>query len=170
VRESALFYCSRAEMPLHSKEEIIRQVEEITGRVGRKENIEPVEVELLGGGKSRTLRIYIDKPGGVTHSDCEFISDQVGAILDGEDIIPGDTYKLEVSSPGVERKLIKPADYQRFKGQKVKVILREPVETQKHWEGILEDFDGTTVTLTAGSREIRFPLDQVQKANLKFEW
>ena len=73
-----------------------------------------VEIELLGGGKQRVLRIYIDRPEGVTHGDCEIVSQKWAAILDAEDIIPGENYTLEVSSPGVERKLTKPARLSAF--------------------------------------------------------
>ena len=83
-----------------SHEAITAQVAEIADRVGRPLDIEAVEVELLGGGNSRVLRIYIDKPAGVTHADCEFISQNLGTILDVEDVIPGGSYTLEVSSPG----------------------------------------------------------------------
>ena len=154
-----------------TRETIVAKVVEITDRVGLPERIETVEAELVGGGNSRLLRIYIDKPGGVTHADCEFISQHVGTILDVEDIIPGGSYTLEVSSPGVERKLTKPADYERFRGQKIKVSLREPVENQKRWEGTLTGFSDGTVTIEpAPGKSIRFGLDKIQKANLKFEW
>jgi ribosome maturation factor RimP len=158
-------------MPANSREAVVEKVREITERVGASEEIEVVEIELLGGGKHRTLRIYIDKPTGVTHGDCEMISHNVGTILDVEDVIPGDTYTLEVSSPGVERKLSKPRDFERFVGQKVKVVLREPVENQKRWEGILAAFQENQVTLEAApGRTVQFDLNQVEKANLKFEW
>src|SRR5919199_4860695 len=125
------------------------RVTEIAERVGASEGIEIVEVELLGGGKNRVLRIFIDKPAGVTHGDCEMISQNVGTILDVEDVIPGDSYTLEVSSPGVERKLSKPRDFERFVGQKIKVALREPVENQRRWDGVLKSFEGGVVTLEA---------------------
>src|SRR5262245_44639550 len=111
-----------------NRDAIISRINEIAERVGRSENIEIVEVEFLGGGKNRMLRIYIDKPGGVSHADCELISQQVGTILDNEEVIPGEGYTLEVSSPGVERKLTKPTDYQRFTGQKAKIVLVDPVD------------------------------------------
>lgn len=158
-------------MPAYTKDAAIEKIREITERVGASEEIEVVEVELLGAGRHRVLRIYIDKPTGVTHGDCEMISQNVGTILDVEDIVPGDSYTLEVSSPGVERKLTKPRDYERFLGQKVKVVLREPIENQRRWEGALAAFEGNTVTLeSAPGKTIQFGLDQVEKANLKFEW
>lgn len=158
-------------MPTHLNEAVTAKVREIAERVGASEGIEIVEVELLGGGKHRVLRIFIDRPSGVTHGDCEMISQNVGAILDVEDVIPGDSYTLEVSSPGVERKLSKPRDYERFTGQKIKVVLREPVENQRRWEGTLAAFEGNRATLeVAPGRTIQFDLNQVDKANLKFEW
>jgi ribosome maturation factor RimP len=158
-------------MPANAKEAVVEKVREITERVGASEGIEVVEIELLGGGKHRVLRIYIDKPTGVTHGDCEMISQNVGTILDVEDVIPGDSYTLEVSSPGVERRLSKPRDFERFVGQKVKVLLREPVENQKRWEGTLASFQENQVTLEpAPGRTVQFGLDQIEKANLKFEW
>ncbi len=154
-----------------AKEEIVTRIAEIAQRVGDSEGIEIVDVELLGAGRGRLLRIFIDRPQGVTHADCEFISQQVGTILDVEDVIPGDSYTLEVSSPGLERKLSKAKDFERFVGQKAKVVLREPVENQRSWEGKLAGVSEGMVALEpSAGRLIRFPLTQVQKANLKFEW
>jgi ribosome maturation factor RimP len=154
-----------------AKEEIVTRIAEIAQRVGDSEGIEIVDVELLGTGRGRLLRIFIDRPQGVTHADCEFISQQVGTILDVEDVIPGDSYTLEVSSPGLERKLSKAKDFERFVGQKAKVVLREPVENQRSWEGKLAGVSEGMVALEpSAGRLIRFPLTQVQKANLKFEW
>jgi ribosome maturation factor RimP len=146
-------------------------VQQIAERVGSREGIEIVDVQLLGGGGSRVLRIFIDKPQGVTHADCEFISQQVGTILDVEDVVPGLRYTLQVSSPGVERKLTKPREFERFVGQKVKVVLRQPVEKQRHWVGALTSFAEGIITLEPSpGRSVQFPLEQVEKANLKFEW
>ena len=77
---------------------------------------------------------------------------------------------LEVSSPGLERKLLKPKDYEKFQGRKAKVTLRAPVENQRHWEGTLAGFSDGMISLESGDRQIRFPFEQVEKANLKFEW
>jgi ribosome maturation factor RimP len=148
---------------------ITSKIEEIAQRVALSEGIEVVEVEVKGGGKNQFVRISIDKPDGVSHADCELISHQVGTILDVEDVLPSH-YTLEVSSPGLERKLLKPHDYERFQGKKAKVTLREPVESQRHWEGILAGFADGMISLDAAGRQIRFPFEQVEKANLKFEW
>jgi ribosome maturation factor RimP len=158
-------------MPSQSNDAVVQRVREIAERVGASEDIEIVEVQLLGGGKQRVLRIFIDKPTGVTHGDCEMISHNVGTILDVEEVVPGEHYTLEVSSPGVERKLTKPRDFERFTGQKVKVVLREPVENQRSWIGTLAAFNENKVTLDAApGKTVQFDFDQIEKANLKFEW
>ena len=149
---------------------ILSKIEAIAERVAQPEGIEIVEIELKGGGKNRFLRISIDRPEGVSHADCELISQQVGTILDVEDVIPG-SYTLEVSSPGVERKLLKYKDFERFTGKKIKVSLREPVENSRRWEGTLGSCaDGLISLEVAEGKTIQFPFDQVEKANLKFEW
>jgi ribosome maturation factor RimP len=153
------------------RQAVVSRIEEIAERVARSESIEVVEVELKGGGQHRFIRISIDKPEGVTHGDCENISQQVGTILDVEDVVPGGSYTLEVSSPGVERKLLKPKDYERFQGKKAKVVLQEPLDGQRTWEGILAGVeDGLIVLEAPPGRTLRFPFERVEKANLKFEW
>jgi ribosome maturation factor RimP len=157
-------------MPVVAKEIVVERVREIAERVAASEGIEIVDIELLGGGNFRVLRIFIDKPEGVSHADCEFISKDVGTILDVEDVMPG-SYTLEVSSPGVERKLSKPRDFERFTGQKVKIKLRDPLENQRNWEGTLAGFSDGIITIEpAPGKTLSFSLDQVEKANLKFEW
>ena len=152
------------------KEPIADKIEEIARRVAGSEGMEVVEVEVKGGGNNRLVRIAIDKPAGVTHGDCELVSQQVGTILDVEDVVPG-RYTLEVSSPGIERKLLKPQDYQRFQGKKARITLRDPVEGRRNWEGTLAGWENGDVALeTAPGHTMRFPFDQVRKANLKFEW
>ncbi|HLY15729.1 MAG TPA: ribosome maturation factor RimP [Bryobacteraceae bacterium] len=148
---------------------ITSRIQEIAERVALSEGIEVVEVELKGGGKNQFVRISIDKPAGVSHADCELISHQVGTILDVEDVVPGH-YTLEVSSPGLERKLLKPRDFERFQGRKARVTLRAPVDNQRHWEGTLAGFADGFISMDAAGRQVRFPFEQVEKANLKFEW
>jgi ribosome maturation factor RimP len=158
---------------------IVAKIEEIAERVAQPEGIEIVEVDLKGAGRHQVLLIVIDKISGVTHGDCEFISQQVGSILDAEDTIHG-TYSLEVSSPGVERKLLKWKDWERFVGEKAKVVLREPVVSQKtpapplkHFEGVIARADGDAHTVTVelpDGAAVTFPVEQVDRANLRFEW
>src|SRR5256714_1960852 len=149
------------------RQEVVSKVEQIAQRVAASDGIEVVEVELKGGGNNQFLRISIDKPQGVTHADCELVSQQVGTILDVEDAMPGH-YTLEVSSPGVERKLLKPQDYQRFQGKKAKITVREEVAGRRTWEGTLAGYSDGFIALETEPGEIRrLPFDQVKKANLK---
>ena len=153
-------------------------VREIAERVAASAGSEIVEVELRGGGKARMLRIFIDKPGGVTHEDCANLSREVGTILDVEDVIPGGSYLLEVSSPGLDRKLTRAADYERFTGSRVKVMTRQPVNGSRHFEGRLESFQQgrLTIEMNAGRKKLRpgsgapqkldIELANVEKANL----
>lgn len=147
------------------------QIWEVAGRVARGIGVDIVDIEFLGGGRHRVLRIYIDKDGGVTHSDCEAMSTQLSEVLDAGDLIPGGQYTLEVSSPGVERKLTRPRDFEKSVGKKVKVVLREAISGGETWIGTLQGFAEDVLTVeTADGKTARIPLDKIKKANLKFEW
>jgi ribosome maturation factor RimP len=164
-----LFLCMTA--PSANRESVIAQITEIAERVGAAEGIEIVDVELKGSGNNRFLRISIDKPSGVTHAECEFISKNVGTILDVEDVVSGGGYSLQVSSPGVDRPLRKPRDFKRYIGKKVKVLLREPVADRRRWEGTLAGLlDGIITIEPASGEPVRFDIGNVEKANLKFDW
>jgi ribosome maturation factor RimP len=144
------------------------RVQAIAERVAATSGLEVVEMELRGGGKSRMLRVFLDKPGGVTHEDCAQFSREFGTILDVEDVVPGGSYVLEVSSPGLDRKLTRAADYERFTGSKVKLMTREPVNGNRHFEGRLESFrDGRlTLDLSEARRKHRPKNDAPQKLEI----
>ncbi len=125
----------------------IEKVREIVERVARDLGLEVVEVEFRGGGKARMLRIFIDKEGGVTHDDCANVSNEVSTILDVEDVVPGASYTLEVSSPGLDRKLSKPTDFERFTGSLVKLSTHDSHDGNRHFEGRLECFRDGKLTL-----------------------
>ncbi|PYV56170.1 MAG: ribosome maturation factor [Acidobacteria bacterium] len=155
----------------------LERVRSIVERVASSSGLEVLETELRGGGKSRMLRIVIDKPAGVTHEDCANVSREVGTILEVEDAMPGGSYLLEVSSPGLDRKLVRPADYERFIGSLVKLTTREPVNGNQHFEGRLQSFqDGwLTLDLNLGKKkkknapelpELKLQFGNVEKANL----
>jgi ribosome maturation factor RimP len=157
----------------------IDRVREIADRVAASSGLEIVELEMRGGGKARMLRIFIDKPGGVTHEDCANLSREVGTILDVEDTVPGGSYTLEVSSPGLDRKLSRPADFERFVGKLVKLTTREPVLNNRHFEGRLEAFRDNRLTLDISdarrkfrpkdggeTRKLEIELANIEKANL----
>lgn len=124
----------------------LEKVQAIAERVAGSLGLEIVEIEMRGGGKSRMLRIFIDKPAGVTHEDCANLSREVSTILDVEDAVSG-SYVLEVSSPGLDRKLFRPADFVRFQGSRVKLTTRTPVNGNRHFEGRLEHFESGRLTL-----------------------
>lgn len=158
-------------MPAAEKSGVLEKIMQLCEQAAAGTGIEIAEVQLRGSGKARLLRIYIDKPGGVTHGDCELVSQRVSRMLDEEDAVPGDSYTLEVSSPGVERKLSRPRDFERVVGQKIRLAIREPMEGQRRLEGRLVEFAADTLQVeTAPGHLLRIPLEQVQKANLKFEW
>ena len=158
-------------MPSFEQNSLFERVSGLAERAAEGTGIEVVEVQLRGSGKARLLRVYIDKNGGVTHGDCELISEKFGALLDQEDAIPEDSYTLEVSSPGVERKLTKPRDFERVLGQKIRLALREPVNGARSVEGkLLAVADETLEVETAGGDTFRIPLVQLSKANVKFDW
>jgi ribosome maturation factor RimP len=155
----------------------LERVRSIVERVASSSGLEVLETELRRGGKSRMLRIVIDKPAGVTHEDCANVSREVGTILEVEDAMPGGSYLLEVSSPGLDRKLVRPADYERFIGSLVKLTTREPVNGNQHFEGRLQSFqDGwLTLDLNLGKKkkknapelpELKLQFGNVEKANL----
>jgi ribosome maturation factor RimP len=142
----------------------------IIERVGAREGLEVVHWETVGPRNNFVLRIFIDKPGGVNHGDCEIVSNQVGALLDLEDLIPN-RYTLEVSSPGIERGLYKPADYERFSGSRVRVKTFEPIGGQRNFRGVLGGVENQSVILEAdGIGRIDTPLEKIAKANIEYQF
>src|ERR1700677_5194430 len=130
------------------------RVREIAERVAPSSGLEVVDVEFRGSGNARMLRVFLDKPGaaggdplaGVTHGDCANFSREFGTILDVEDAVPG-SYTLEVSSPGLDRKLTKAAEFERFVGSRMRLMTRQPVNNNRHFEGRLESFKEGRLTL-----------------------
>jgi ribosome maturation factor RimP len=158
------------------------RIREIAERVAGSSGLEVVEVELRGSGPARMLRVFLDKSGaapgdvlaGVTHGDCAEFSREFGTILDVEDAVPGGSYTLEVSSPGLDRKLTKAADFERFVGSRVKVMTRQPLNNHRFFEGRLESFrDGRlTLDVSVASKKSRKKMaaaaDERQKIEIEF--
>jgi ribosome maturation factor RimP len=145
-------------------------------RVAHSEGLEIFDLEWKIG-KQRLLRVYIDRApvagepeGGISHKDCERVSEQLSVILDVEDLVPGPAYVLEVSSPGLDRKLRNEADYERFTGRLARIWLNEPVENQKYFEGRLAGFADGSVKLQVKEKELALPLSGIRKANLVVEF
>jgi len=179
-------------------------------RVAASHHLDLVDLEFTGGAKHRTLRIFLEKDSearaklaadaasdeaaglpkgvpvetlsGTTHEDCANFARDFGTLLDIEDLIPGAEYTLEVSSPGLERKLLKPADYERFRGNLVKLQTFTPVDNNRHFTGRLTTFEDLTLTLDLSAvkqkpkakksmtaQTVAIPLANIEKANLVAE-
>ena len=191
------------------------QIDEIRGlaeRVASSHHLEVVDVEFAGGGKQRTLRVYVEKDAaeraklkermqagealeelpkgvpaellsGVTHEDCAVFASDFGTLLDVENVIPGGEYTLEVSSPGLERKVSRPEEFERFAGSLIKIKTFTPVNNNRLWTGRLMGFADGVLRIDLGavkqkgkarkaatSEEMEIPLKDVEKANLVAEW
>jgi ribosome maturation factor RimP len=179
-------------------------------RVAASHHLDVVDLEFTGGAKHRLLRVFLEKDAaaraklaeqaasdeeaglpkgvpvetlsGTTHEDCANFARDFGTVLDIEDLIPGAEYTLEVSSPGLERKLLKAADYDRFKGSLVKVQTFTPVDNNRHFTGRLTAFENNTLTLdlaaikqkakakkTLTSQVVTIAFSNIEKANLVAE-
>jgi ribosome maturation factor RimP len=188
----------------------IDEIRATAERVAASHNLELVDLEFQGGVKFRTLRIFIEKNAaerarlaelatagtvedlpkgvpvemlsGVTHEDCAQFAQDFGTVLDVEDLIPGSEYTLEVSSPGLERKLFRPEDFTRFQGSLIKLQTFTPVNKNRQWQGRLTKFtDGVlTIDLSAVKQKgkakkavtestVDIALANVEKANLVAE-
>ena len=189
------------------------QMDEIRGlaeRVAASHHLEVVDVEFGGGGKSRALRVFLEKDAaerkrlaeraaagevedlpkgvpvellsGVTHEDCAVFATDFGTLLDVEDVVPGSEYTLEVSSPGLERKLSRAEDYVRFAGSLVKLKTFTPVNNNRLWTGRLMGSDGGVLKIDLGAvkqkgkakkaavaETVEIELKNVEKANLVAE-
>lgn len=158
----------------------LAKIREAAERVAHSLGLEIFDVEWKVG-KQRLLRVYIDRmPGaagpanpessaGISHTDCEAVSEQLSVILDVEDLVPGPGYVLEVSSPGLDRKLIKAVDYERFAGRLARIWVNQPVENQKFLEGRLAGYADGNVKLAVKDRELLVPFADIRKANLVVE-
>ena len=146
------------------------RIRQLAEQVIESQGYELVEFELKGGGKHSVLKVFIDKPAGITHQDCELVSEQLGTVLDVEDLIPF-SYTLEVSSPGLDRKLVKDSDYTRFAGKLAKVQTRVPLQNQKTFKGRLRGLQGGNVLLELPKGSVmEIPLDVIHESRLEFDW
>ena len=149
----------------------LERIREAAERVARAEGLEVLDVEWKVG-RQRFLRVILDKPEGVSHRDCEQVSQQLSVVLDVEELVPGQAgYVLEVSSPGLDRKLTKPAEFARFAGRRVKITLLAPVEGNTWYEGRLAGFvEGRVELELEQGRRVSLPFDQIRKAQLVVEF
>ncbi len=150
------------------REKLIQEVWELAEPVILARGLELVEVEWQREVRGWVLRLYIDKPGGVTLGDCVKISEIVGDLLDARDLIHH-SYHLEVSSPGLERPLRKKEDFDRFAGDRVRIVLRAPLEGRKTFTGLLRGLEGDEVLVEVEEGLVRIPYGAIKKARLKPE-
>jgi len=149
--------------------QVHRQVEEISESLVVSEGMELVDLEYRREGRRWILRLFIDKEGGVTLDDCARISRELGDVLDVKDVIPH-AYVLEVSSPGLNRRIRKKADFSKFAGQKVQLWLVSPKEGRRKIVGNLVGVEGEEVVVTATEGRFSVALKDIAKANLIYEF
>jgi ribosome maturation factor RimP len=188
----------------------IETIRATADRVAASHHLDVVDLEFTGGAKHRTLRVFLEKNQGareklaaaaaadeeaglpkgvpiemlsfVTHEDCVAFAQDFGTVLDVEDLIPGAEYTLETSSPGLERKLLRPADYQRFVGSLAKIQTFTAIDNNRHFTGRLTAFAENTVTLdlsaikqkgknkkAPATHAVEIHLSNIEKANLVAE-
>jgi len=145
------------------------RIREIAEKIATSEGMELVDLDFRREGSGRVVRLFIDKPGGVNLTDCQEISGQVGAQLEVEDLVP-ESYTLEVSSPGLDRRLTRETDFVQFSGRKARVTTHQPIQGRRKFLGNIEGFvDGKIVLSTEDSGTVEIPLEDVARARLEVE-
>jgi ribosome maturation factor RimP len=158
-----------------AQESVADRARQLLEPVLERDGFDLVEVEWQREGGTWVLRLYVDKAGGIGIDDCQAASRLVETILDVEDFIEP-AYSLEVSTPGMERPLRKPADFQRFAGQRAKVRAFGPLESapgqapRKQWSGTLRGFADGAVEIEVDGKVHRIPVDRVAKAHLEYDF
>src|SRR5881296_1157521 len=148
---------------------VAERITEVAEQTAIDHGLELVHAEVAGPEGHPVVRVFIDKPGGVTHDDCSAVSIQMGTVLDVEDFIHF-AYTLEVSSPGLERGLYKRADYERFAGRNAKIKVRTLVNGQRNFRGRIVGLDDENVILEdRTSGRVLIPIDEIGKAHLEID-
>lgn len=148
---------------------IAERIEELAEQTAIDHGVELVHAEIGGPEGHPIVRLFIDKPGGVTHDDCSDVSHHLGTVLDVEDFIHS-AYTLEVSSPGIERGLYKAPDYERFAGHLAKIKTRSPIKDQRNFRGRIVGLVNSEVIFEdKTSGRVRIPLTEIAKANLEID-
>ena len=145
--------------------EVAEKVEYLLRGAVEEKGLELVHVQYLAQQRSPLLRVYIDKPGGVTLDDCQAVSRQASVLLDVEDLFSG-RYVLEVSSPGLDRPLFRVEDYLRFSGREVRLTTREKIDSRRRFTGYLQGLRDGVVQLNCQDKTYRIPFGMIAKANL----
>src|SRR5438477_6200118 len=148
---------------------VAERVYQIAEQAAIDHGLELVHAEVAGPEGHPVLRVFIDKPGGVPHQDCSGVRTQIGTVLDVEDFIHA-AYTLEVSSPGIERGLYKPADYERFTGSLAKIKTRVAIGSQRNFRGRIIGVEGNSLVFEdRTSGRVTIPFDSIAKANLEVD-
>jgi ribosome maturation factor RimP len=154
---------------MSSTQEILERLQELIEPLLTARGVELVDLELARPRRGRsTLRLYLDRPGGITLEEIARVSRVVGELLDVHDLIP-ESYNLEVSSPGLTRPLKKPADYQRCRGKLVRLTTHRPWEGRQVHLGILEGLENDQVCVNEGGRLFRIPFSEIARARLDLD-
>jgi ribosome maturation factor RimP len=164
-----LFSFLGTELAVGRKEEIVEKVRAIAAPLAAGEGLELVDVELAGAGGRTTLRLYIDRDGGVSLEDCSSVSRAVSAALDVEDPIAG-AYDLEVSSPGLDRPLRTPEHFEKYAGENVRVKAYGPIpelENRKTFAGALRGFEEGRALIEVDGKLFGVPLEKIAKAHVE---
>lgn len=165
VASATLFFLEKASMG-SPKNQILEQVEKLSGPVLQEHQAELVDLQWVHEHGSWVLRFFLDKAGGITLDDCASLSDHIGRVLDETDVIP-QSYSLEVSSPGVYRPLKKEKDFLKYKGQPVDITLFAPLNGRRHFKGTIEGFQNGVLALKdIDGASFSLPLADMAKVNL----
>jgi ribosome maturation factor RimP len=151
------------------RDPIAERMDMIATKAAADTGVEFVHSEIVGSKRNMTVRIYIDKPEGVSLEDCSAVSRAIEAVVDAEDFIPS-SYVLEVSSPGLERPLFNIKDFEKFAGKKAKIKTSDAINGQTNFNGRIEAVEGSEIVFedkTNGA--VRIPFERVAKANLKVD-
>ena len=151
------------------QDSIVDRIDKIAAKAANENGVEHVHTEIAGTRRNSVVRIYIDKPDGVTIEDCSNVSRAVEAVMDAEDFMPS-AYVLEVSSPGLDRPLFSLADFERFVGKKAKVKTTGPINGQANFSGRIAAVEASEIVFEDKTNGVvRIPFEQVGKANLKVD-
>lgn len=150
-------------------EEIIAEVKELAEPILEQKGLELVDVEYKMEYGRWILRLFIDKPEGITVDDCGDVSGELGTLLDVKDIV-SHAYNLEVSSPGLDRALTRENDFLKYKGKKVKIKTKQPISGRRNFSAVLDDFkEGMVLLVDSEGKKWEIPFDDIKKARLEIQ-
>lgn len=152
-----------------SRHEVVDKVTRLAEEVAGENNVELVDIELLGSGRKTILRVTIDREGGIGIDDCRTVSRELESLLDVEDPIVS-RYTLEVSSPGIDRPLKKIEDFIRFAGKKVRIVTKDTIDNQTFFIGFIKDVKENDIYIELEKKTVTIPFETVKKATLEIEF